>query len=256
MKTLLLLIAASAAADPKWRTWRDASGDHQVVASVVSADQFTVVLQRQDDGREVTVPIDRLSREDRLWLEKQAAVDRLKAAWRPLVPSADRRKAIDKMTSFQRMGLLIESTQALHDKHHNQWGSIVLETTGVIEPTAYEQKQWSRGLALVHGVYAEKEYRDVFSVGGMLPTIGIWTQQFDVLKTLSKGDRFLLTGRMFYEIAHLKGDVPRPRIVWRQNSVNTSVVYLSMSITGLSRHVRIYLQDPKITPISSQARRQ
>ncbi|MCC9655477.1 SHD1 domain-containing protein [Rhodopirellula halodulae] len=52
------------------RTWSDASGKFQIVAALVARDDSQVTLQR-GDGRTVKVPIDRLSDDDREWLERE-----------------------------------------------------------------------------------------------------------------------------------------------------------------------------------------
>jgi len=47
------------------RTWTDSTGQHSVVAIYVSSDTETVRLWRQEDHREIEVPIERLSTDDR-----------------------------------------------------------------------------------------------------------------------------------------------------------------------------------------------
>jgi hypothetical protein len=50
------------------RTWRDSTGKFQIRATLVKQEAGAVHLKR-DDGRLITVPIDRLSKEDRVHLE-------------------------------------------------------------------------------------------------------------------------------------------------------------------------------------------
>ena len=52
-----------------WRTWTDKAGKHETEAALVRRDKNSVVL-RKSDGKEVTVPLDKLSDEDREWLRK------------------------------------------------------------------------------------------------------------------------------------------------------------------------------------------
>jgi len=53
---------------PKSRTWSDSTGEFKVEAIFASCTTDVVVL-RKADGSEIKVPIDRLSEEDRNWLE-------------------------------------------------------------------------------------------------------------------------------------------------------------------------------------------
>lgn len=55
------------------RTWKAAAGGFEVQAEFVSADDKNVVLKRTSDGKALTVGLDKLSAEDRKWLEDQAS---------------------------------------------------------------------------------------------------------------------------------------------------------------------------------------
>jgi hypothetical protein len=52
----------------EFRTWTSADGQFQVVAKLVKLDGETVHLQRKSDQRQIAVPVEKLSSEDRLFL--------------------------------------------------------------------------------------------------------------------------------------------------------------------------------------------
>lgn len=58
------------------RKWRNRKGTQTVVAELVSRDSNKVVLRRLDNGRQVTVVIDKLSQVDRRFLDRLAEVSR------------------------------------------------------------------------------------------------------------------------------------------------------------------------------------
>ena len=60
---------SSSTPDSPFRTWRDASGQFELVAALESCGKDEVVLKRQDNGSTIRVPIVRLSEEDRSWLQ-------------------------------------------------------------------------------------------------------------------------------------------------------------------------------------------
>ncbi len=71
---MLLLIATSAwsqstALMSPYRTWKDASGKHDVVAAVEKSEGGTVFLRLKDNGTTVPVPLSRLSPEDRAYVK-------------------------------------------------------------------------------------------------------------------------------------------------------------------------------------------
>lgn len=63
---------AKAVAAKVVRTWTDITGKHSVTATFISADDRNVTLGRQKDGREVTLPIAKLSKADRMVLRALA----------------------------------------------------------------------------------------------------------------------------------------------------------------------------------------
>ncbi|GAB6188180.1 SHD1 domain-containing protein [Thermopirellula anaerolimosa] len=64
----VLLLVASAAAEV--RTWKDKTGKFSIRAELVESDGTTVKLKRAD-GKVISVPVDRLSDQDRQFLEAQ-----------------------------------------------------------------------------------------------------------------------------------------------------------------------------------------
>ncbi|QDU31154.1 hypothetical protein ETAA8_63070 [Anatilimnocola aggregata] len=64
--------APAAPAVPVVRTWKAAEGNFSVVAEFVSVADGKVVLKRKSDGKELTVPLDKLSAEDNKWIKEQA----------------------------------------------------------------------------------------------------------------------------------------------------------------------------------------
>lgn len=73
MKTVIsfvcvVLLVAPAAGEV--RTWKDKSGKFSIRAELVESDGTTVKLKRAD-GKVISVPVDRLSDQDRQFLEAQ-----------------------------------------------------------------------------------------------------------------------------------------------------------------------------------------
>jgi len=65
--TLCALVFTSAIYADDFRTWTDSTGKHKTVAILQSVKEGNVVLLKAS-GQYVTVPIDRLSSEDQLWI--------------------------------------------------------------------------------------------------------------------------------------------------------------------------------------------
>jgi len=65
---VVLALAVSASAEV--RTWKDKSGKFSIRAELVESDGTAVKLKRED-GQVIKVPVDRLSDEDRKFLESQ-----------------------------------------------------------------------------------------------------------------------------------------------------------------------------------------
>jgi hypothetical protein len=63
----LLVFATTARGDDAPRTWRDSSGKHEVVATLVRQTSDAVVLRTQE-GRQITIPLAKLSAADRTYL--------------------------------------------------------------------------------------------------------------------------------------------------------------------------------------------
>ncbi len=69
LKTIIILLFAAtlnAAAAP--RSWKSADGQRSVKGELVTRNAITVTIRRSADFREVTIPLDQLSLEDRAWL--------------------------------------------------------------------------------------------------------------------------------------------------------------------------------------------
>jgi hypothetical protein len=64
--------AAAESAAPEFRKWHDATGTYEIEASLVSCQDQKVTLKRKD-GKTVEVPVAKLSKEDRAYLEKLTA---------------------------------------------------------------------------------------------------------------------------------------------------------------------------------------
>ncbi|MCE9544502.1 MAG: DUF1559 domain-containing protein [Planctomycetia bacterium] len=60
-------------AAPKARLWYDASGTHSVKAALVKIDEDNVILRRADTGKEITMPISKLSGADQKYLARAKA---------------------------------------------------------------------------------------------------------------------------------------------------------------------------------------
>ena len=63
--------SASDSSEPPARTWHDATGTYKIEATLVSSGDGKVTLKRTD-GKEVTLPLAKLSAEDRAFVEKRA----------------------------------------------------------------------------------------------------------------------------------------------------------------------------------------
>jgi hypothetical protein len=70
----LALILAGLSTLAEGRTWTDSTGNYQVEATLVAFNDSTVVLKKENH-RLVAVPIDKLSKDDRAYLESKEAVD-------------------------------------------------------------------------------------------------------------------------------------------------------------------------------------
>ncbi len=71
-KYLVFVVVLLAVAEPvtaELRTWTDASGKHTTEAELISVDDGAVKLRRKD-GKEITVPIDKLSAADRAFINE------------------------------------------------------------------------------------------------------------------------------------------------------------------------------------------
>jgi hypothetical protein len=66
---LLLGLAKTTVDAQEYRTWRDSTGRFSVEAALVERDGEMVILQSRD-GRKINVPIERLSRQDRVFLSE------------------------------------------------------------------------------------------------------------------------------------------------------------------------------------------
>lgn len=75
---VMTLAAASSATAGKVRTWTDASGKYTIDASLVAFNESDVVLERASDKQLGTVPIDKLSEQDKEYLKTKDAVDSAK----------------------------------------------------------------------------------------------------------------------------------------------------------------------------------
>jgi thiol-disulfide isomerase/thioredoxin len=70
----IVLVAIVAAAVAKERTWTDTTGKFSVSAELVEVEDGKAVLRRAD-GKTITVPVDKLSDDDKAFLDAQAGTD-------------------------------------------------------------------------------------------------------------------------------------------------------------------------------------
>ncbi len=68
---LLALLVFTGQALAQVRTWKDSSGKFSVEAEYVSAKAGKVRLRRDEDGKVITIPLERLSDDDRAFVEEQ-----------------------------------------------------------------------------------------------------------------------------------------------------------------------------------------
>jgi len=64
--------AAKPASEPKFRMWASAAGKFKVEARLIRTDGDQVVLERKDNGKQITVPLNSLSEPDRKFAEAAA----------------------------------------------------------------------------------------------------------------------------------------------------------------------------------------
>lgn len=166
----------------------------------------------------------------------------LKTAWKDLVATGDRATEIESMTSVQRYDLQMKAVAAAQKSVRSKTFGVRLVVTGVIEPTQQDR------LMLVHGQYADEEYRKIF---GDQATIGIWTSDYKTALELKNGEIFELRGKIFYEVHYLANDIARVPSLWQQKAINTSVAFLDHHITKWVRPARIYMVNPVIVRNSS-----
>ncbi|MEM8953848.1 MAG: serine hydrolase [Verrucomicrobiota bacterium] len=70
------------------RTWTDAGSGRTIEADFVSATKTTVTLKRNADGKQFTLPLDRLSQEDRAFIQSQLAPTDSTPPKQPALPKA------------------------------------------------------------------------------------------------------------------------------------------------------------------------
>ncbi len=71
LAAMLAGIAFASTADAQMRTWKSSKGDYKVKAKLVSADKDAVKILT-DDGRELTIALDKLSRGDLEFIKRNA----------------------------------------------------------------------------------------------------------------------------------------------------------------------------------------
>lgn len=89
----LALLAFGGAAQAEMRTWTDSTGKHKIEAELLSTAAGKARLRR-DDGKEITIALDRLSDEDQAFIKKQQAADKPE---RTAPASDEARQAIAKI---------------------------------------------------------------------------------------------------------------------------------------------------------------
>lgn len=173
------------------------------------------------------------------------AAEPLRSAWKPLVPGQDVIDTYKNLTSYQKYEMQMKKVRELQKKNLRKKYTLRLRCIAIIESMNLFANR-PKGLALLHGQYVDQEYRDTF---GKDATIGIWTEDFDTIKTLKIGDEFYLTGKIIYVVHHINADVDQVKNSWRQQDINTSVAYLNLHLTGFPRRVHICMVNAKIEPI-------
>ena len=81
-----LAVAAQGSSSEAYRTWTDSTGKHQVEAAFVCFDGGKVRLKKKD-GKEIAVPLARLSEPDQEFAKKQLAEPSQKPAGHPCLGS-------------------------------------------------------------------------------------------------------------------------------------------------------------------------
>ena len=166
----------------------------------------------------------------------------LESAWVDLVVTGDAADARQALTSAQRYTQQIKAIDAAQKKVRGKTYSLRLRCIGVLEPTQLDKRM------LVHGQYSDPKHRKLF---GENATVGIWTSDYATALKLQNGDEFDVVGKIFYEIHFVERDAGKLTSLWQEKNVNTSVAYLTGSITQWVREARIYMINPKIVPTTS-----
>ena len=111
----LLIVLSVAALKAEIRTWTDDTGKHKTQAEYVSYAKGQVTLRRSD-GREVTLPLTRLSKEDKVYVRervRQELDEKAKAEKEAKEDSADREPAMNRRPSVEGAASRRTSTKTL-----------------------------------------------------------------------------------------------------------------------------------------------
>ena len=112
LATMVLTTVASTGEEKKPRTWTDVTGKHRVKATLVASDDQAVRL-RKGDGSVVTVPLARLSAEDRRYLEQSRRGSGARSSSSDADLSQEEIEAVQSMPSWQMRNALADALRFL-----------------------------------------------------------------------------------------------------------------------------------------------
>jgi hypothetical protein len=179
---ILSMVPAGIPVSAEGRMWTDSTGNYKVEASLIAYNETTVVLKKES-SRLVAVPIDKLSKDDRTYLETKEAVESTRqAAGRTQAwTMASGLKVIGRVVDYGRKEVTIQERfgsiyvndrlfENLPEVYQKTVCKIVSHFENVTIPETRELKAWVRKLRgeprtyTCDGVLLELENGDHYSV--------------------------------------------------------------------------------------------
>lgn len=230
IRAVLILIASSMgiiATAEDYREWKDTTGKFSVTARLVSSDSKSVVIERKDNGKEIAVAVEKLSKDDIAFIEKQS-VEMLRTSVRPLLDQLwEGRKANETtvQSDARRNELDLKIRELIAGKP-----VVVFATVDNVLPVKYEPSSFMEAvLAAPHLDEKEKRASQTFLIYFDEESLEPWMPRSvsvfigDLGKTLSIGDQLRIqgtTGRMKDAIGRFQLDL---------NGVSTTVSIQSVT---------------------------
>lgn len=170
-------------------------------------------------------------------------IEPLATAYRDLIATDEQLAAFERMTEVQRLARQLEQLTKAAKECRNKTYSVRLRVTAVVQPFGPQR-------LLVHGQYVDPEQIKLF---GKDANVGIWTDDAKTAAKLSIDDEIELRGKIFYGVGYFDRDVARIKEEWKEKDLNIGVACLHGYLTGWLRGTSIFMVNPRIVPVQTQA---